>query len=142
MMFQNFKYFTARLWVSTILSLTLGYAVLYILHETALPDAQFDDTTVQWSLLGVSIFFGFFAFGLIGEQKFHNILHFIKTTQRSSEPGSIIALYERLIAFSRSACFLSTKGKKLRDQATWNYAEYLLSIGHDDDRAVQIYLTA
>ncbi|PIQ99672.1 MAG: hypothetical protein COV66_10995 [Nitrospinae bacterium CG11_big_fil_rev_8_21_14_0_20_45_15] len=142
MMFQNFKYFTARLWVSTILSLTLGYTVLYILHETALPDAQFDDTTVQWALLGVSIFFGFFAFGLIGEQKFHNLLHFIKTTQRSAEPSAIISLYERLIDFSRSACFLSTKGKKLRDQATWNYAEYLLSIGHDDDRAVQIYLTA
>ena len=142
MMFQNFKYFTARLWVSTILLLTLGYAVLYILHETALPDAQFDDTTIQWALLSVSLFFGFFAFGLIGEQKFQNVLHFLRTTQRSAEPEAIIPLYERLINFSRSACFLSTKGKKLRDQAIWSYAEYLLSIGHDDDRAVQIYLTA
>ncbi len=141
-MFQILKYFTARLWASSILLLSLGYAVLYVLHEAALPSAQFDDTTIQWALFSVSVFFGFFAFGLIGEQKFQNALHLLKTKQRSAEPSSAITQYEDLIRSSRSACFLPGKGKQLRDQAIWSYAEYLLSIGHDDSRAVQIYLKA
>jgi len=141
-MFQTLKYFTARIWASSILLLVLGYAALYILHETALPGARFDDTSIQWALFGVSVFFGFFAFGLIGDQKFQNALHILKTSQRTSDSGSIIAQYEELIAFSHSACFLPAKGKRLRDQAIWSYAEYLLSVGLDDSRSVQIYLKA
>ena len=61
MAFQSLKYLLVRIGISFFLLVVPGFFALYLLHEYALPGVEFDDDIVQWALVFISIFFGFFA---------------------------------------------------------------------------------
>ena len=78
MLFQTLKFYLARIAASLILAIGLGFTFLYFLHEVALPNVLFDDVAIQWAIIVVCLFFGFIAYGMVGEQRFFNALHFLK----------------------------------------------------------------
>ena len=97
--------------ITFLLVLTLGFFALYFIHEVALPQMQFDDTVIQWVLLGVCFVFGFFAYGLVGEQKFINALHSMKDVGLQDDIDKVIEKFKHLVDFSYTSYFLPRKGK-------------------------------
>lgn len=142
MVYQSLKFFTVRIGLSFFLLLTVGFFTLFFIHEVALPQSRFDDTAVQWSLLGLCLFFGFFAYGLVGEQRVVNGLHALKDAGPQDDSAEIIDRFEWLMDLTYSSYFLPGRGKFYRDQVVKRYADYLLSIGCEDPTAVRIYLKA
>ncbi|MEE2986499.1 MAG: SPOR domain-containing protein [Nitrospinota bacterium] len=142
MVYQSLKFFVARVGITFLLVLTLGFFALYFIHEVALPQMQFDDTVIQWVLLGVCFVFGFFAYGLVGEQKFINALHSMKDVGLQDDIDEVIEKFKHLVDFSYTSYFLPRKGKFYRDQVIRKYADFLLSVGRRDSPAMKIYLKA
>ena len=142
MLFQTLKFYLARIAVSLTLIFGLGFTLLYFLHEVALPEVLFDDMAIQWSIIIICLFFGFIAYGMVGEQRFFNALHFLKNVSPKSKPNDIKNQHENLLNFTYSSYFLPDTGKQYRILATLLYADYLLSIGDETPRALNIYVQA
>ena len=142
MLFQSLKYFFARIGLSFGLFVTLGFSVLYFIHEMTFPDQAFDDSTIQWVMVMVSTFFGFFAYGMYGEQKFQNAFHALKNVGPKSNIEEVIQHFEALVRFTLSSYFLPGQGRRFRGLVVRKYADYLLLIGRHDPPALRIYLKA
>ncbi len=142
MLYQTLKFYLARIAVSLILIFGLGFTLLFFLHEVALPNVLFDDAPIQWAIFLVCLFFGFIAYGMVGEQRFFNALHFLKNFPPQSNPDDIKNQYENLLNFTYSSYFLPETGKQYRILGVLLYADYLLSIGDETPRALNIYVQA
>ena len=141
-MFQTIKYFLVRIGISLFLLLVFGFFALYVVHEIALPRTAFDDVMIQWALLLICVFMGFFAYGQIGEQRFLNAFHALKDVGPLSDQEVIIRQFEGLIRFTESAYFLPGSARRFRGRVVRKYADYLLSIGREEPEALKIYLKA
>lgn len=142
MLYQTLKFYLARIAASLILIFGLGFTLLFFLHEVALPGVLFDDAVIQWAIILVCLFFGFIAYGMVGEQRFFNALHFLKNVPPESNPDDIKSQYEYLLSFTYSSYFLPETGKRYRILGVLLYADYLLSIGDETPRALNIYVQA
>ena len=142
MLYQNLKFYLARIAVSLTLIFGLGYTVLFFLHEVALPNVLFDDVAIQWALVLVCLFFGFIAYGMVGDQRFFNALHFLKNASPRSKTEDIKNQFENLLSFTYSSYFLPDTGKQYRILGVLLYADYLLSIGDETPKALNIYVQA
>ncbi|MCH8157356.1 MAG: SPOR domain-containing protein [Nitrospinae bacterium] len=142
MLYQTLKYVFIRVGLSFLLLLTFGFFTLYFIHEVALPGVAFDDSFVQWLLLFVCVFFGFFAYGLIGDQRFYNAMHEFKDISYDADPEKIIDGFQSVLDFTYSSYFLPGQGRRLRSQVVAQFADYLLFAGREDVRAQKIYLKA
>ncbi len=140
--YQSLKYLMARVGISFFLILFLGFFTLYFIHEIALPNVQFDDGTIQWAILAVCVFFGFFAYGLIGEQKFHNAFHQLKDKGPLDDKEAVLKQFEDLLHFTSTSYFLPGQGRRFRGLVVRKFADYLLSIGREDEEALKVYLKA
>ncbi len=140
--YQSLKYLMARVGISFFLLLFLGFFTLFFIHEVALPNVQFDDGTIQWAILGVCVFFGFFAYGLIGEQKFNNAFHELKDKGPLDDKDAVLRQYQDLLHFTSTSYFLPGQGRKFRGRVVRKFADYLLSIGREDEEALKVYLKA
>lgn len=141
-MLQTLKYFLVRTGISLLLLLVFGYSVLYLIHEIALPQLQFDDTLIQWALLLICTFIGFLAYGMIGEQKIHNAIHSLKDVGPLDDQEETIRQFENLLHFTESAYFLPGQARRFRGLVVRKYADYLFSIGREEADALKIYLKA
>ena len=142
MTYQTLKYIFIRIGLSFFLLVTLGFFTLYFIHEVALPNAVFNDTLIQWLIFVVCIFFGFFAYGLIGEQRFHNAMHKFKDIPNTADPDEVIGGFQAVLDFTYSSSFLPGHGRRLRNLVIMQFADYLLFVGREDDSAQKIYLKA
>jgi hypothetical protein len=142
MLYQTLKFYLARTAVSLILIFGLGFLVLFFLHEVALPNVQFDDSVIRWPIILVCLFFGFIAYGMVGDQRFFNALHSLENISPQSEPEVVKNQFENLLSFTYSSYFLPDTGKRYRILAVLSYADYLLSIGDETSRALNIYVQA
>ena len=141
-MFQTLKFFILRTGISLFLFIFLGFFTLYLVHEIALPTAGFDDGMIQWTLLFISVFFGFFATGQIGDQRFQNAFHALKGVGPLSDKQLITLQFEKLILFTESSFFLPGQARRFRGLVVRKYADFLLSIGREEPEALKIYLKA
>ncbi len=128
--------------LSFLLLVTFGFFTLYFIHEIALPGAVFDDFFIQWFLFIVCVFVGFFAFGLIGEQRFHNAMHNFKDIPSTADPVEVIDGFQTVLDYTYSSYFLPGQGRRLRNHVIMQFADYLLFAGRDDSRAQKIFLKA
>lgn len=142
MLYQTLKFYLARIAASLILIFGLGYTLLFFLHEVALPNVLFDDAAIQWFIVLIGLFFGFIGYGMVGEQRFFNALHFLKNVSPQSSPEDIKNQFENLLSFTYSSYFLPETGKQYRVLGVLLYADYLLSIGDETPRALNIYVQA
>lgn len=141
-MYQILKYIFVRIGLTFFLLVTLGFFTLYFIHEVALPGAVFNDSFVQWLIFIVCIVFGFFAYGLIGEQRFYNAMHKFKDIPSTAVPLEVIGEFQAVVDYTYSSNFLPGLGRRLRNSVIMRFADYLLFAGQDDDRAQKIYLNA
>ena len=128
-MYQTLKYIFIRIGLSLFILSTLGFFTLYFIHEIALPNATFNDSYIQWLIFVICVILGFFAYGLIGEQRYHNAMHKFKDIPSTSNPLDIIAKFQEVIYFTHSSSFLPNQGRRLRDLAIVQFADYLLFAG-------------
>ncbi len=142
MLFQTLKFYLARLTVSLFLVFGVGFSALYFLHEVALPNVMFDDLAIQWSIFLVCLFFGFVGYGMLGEQRFYNSLHDLKNISPNSIVGNIKKQFDNLIEFTYSSYFLPATGKRYRNLSVLQFADYLLSIGEETPKALNVYVQA
>jgi hypothetical protein len=142
MLYQTLKFYLARIAVSLILIFGLGFTILFFLHEIALPNVPFDDSVIQLGIVLVCLFFGFIAYGMVGDQRFFNALHTLREVSPKSEPEIIKNQFENLLSFTYSSYFLPDTGKRYRVLGVLLYADYLLSIGDETSRALSIYVQA
>jgi len=142
MSYQTLKYVFIRTGLSFLLMLTFGFFTLYFIHEVALPGAVFDDSLIQWLLLFVCLFFGFFAYGVIGDQRFHNAMHELKNISYDSDSSEIIDKFQSVLGLTYSSYFLPGQAQRLRNKVVMQFADYLLFSGCDDQQAQKIYLKA
>jgi len=142
MVYQSFKFYLARFGVSFFLLFTLGYAVLFFFHEIALPGVVFDDTLIKMALGLICLFFGFVVYGVFGDFQFYKAVEEIKRIDYQEPGKNVIGVFDRLIRFTKSSYFLPAKGSRLRGQVIQEYANYLLNNGHEDERALNIFLKA
>jgi hypothetical protein len=142
MLFQTLKFYLARLSVSILLVFGVGFSALYFLHEVALPNIMFDDLAIQWAIFLICLFFGFVGYGMLGEQRFYNSLHGLKNIPPKSVVDNIKNQFESLIEFTYSSYFLPPTGKRYRNLSVLQYADYLLSIGEETPKALNIYVQA
>ncbi len=142
MLLQALKFYLARIAVSLILIIGLGFPFLFFLHEVALPAVLFDDVAIQLTIIIVCIFFGFIGYGMVGEQRFFNSLHFLKNISPQSSPDNIKSQHENLLTFTCSSYFLPETGKRYRALSVLLYADYLMSIGDETPKALNIYVQA
>ena len=142
MVYQTFKFYLARFGVSFFLLFTLGYAVLFFFHEIALPGVAFDDTLIKVALGLMCLFFGFVVYGVFGDFQFYKAVEEIKSIDYQRSEKNIIGVFDRLIRFTESSYFMPAKGNRLRGQVIQEYANYLLNNGHEDERALNIFLKA
>ena len=122
--------------------LGLGFASLYLIHEVALPNLVFNDLPIQWSLFLICMFFGFVGYGMLGEQRFYNALYQLKNISPNSVVENIKCQFENLIEFTYSSYFLPSTGKRYRSLGILQFADYLLSIGEESPRALNVYVQA
>ncbi len=141
-MFQTVKYFLVRTGISLFLLLIFGFFALYVVHEIALPQTAFDDEMIQWALLFICVFMGFFAYGQIGDQRFLNAFHALKDVGPLYDKEVIVRQFENLLRFTDSAYFLPGPARRFRGLVVRKYADYLLSIGREEPEALKIYLKA
>ena len=141
-MFQSIKYFLVRTGISLFLLLVFGFFTLYVVHEIALPETAFDDGMIQWALLLICVFMGFFAYGQIGDQRFLNAFHDLKDVGPLYDKGVIVRQFENLLRFTESSYFLPGQARRFRGLVVRKYADYLLSIGREEPEALKIYLKA
>ena len=135
MIYQSLKYIFIRIGLSFLLLLTFGFFTLYFFHEVALPNTSFNDSILQWIILFVSLFIGFIAYGLVGDQRFHNAMHSLKNVSTDVKSEEVIEGFQAVIDFTYSAYFLPKKGKYLRRNVIFQFADYLLYVGSEDARA-------
>jgi hypothetical protein len=141
-MYQTLKYIFVRIGISLFLLLTFGFLTLYFVHEVALPGATFDDSFIQWVIFFICLFMGAFAYGVVGEQKFHNAMHKLKNIPSYLQSDEVVDGFQTVLDFTYSSYFLPGKGKRLRDDVILKFANYLLFVGLKDSRAQKIYLKA
>ena len=141
-MYQTLKYIFVRIGISLFLLLTFGFLTLYFVHEVALPGATFDDSFIQWVIFFICLFMGVFAYGLVGEQKFHNAMHKLKNIPSYLQSDEVVDGFQTVLDFTYSSYFLPDKGRRLRDGVILRFANYLLFVGLKDSRAQKIYLKA
>ena len=142
MLLQTLKFYLARIAVSLILIFGLGFSFLFFLHEVALPAVLFDDVAIQLTIIIVCVFFGFIGYGMVGEQRFFNSLHFLENISPQSSPDNIKSQHENLLNFTYSSYFLPETGKRYRALSVLLYADYLMSIGDETPKALNIYVQA
>ncbi|HCG71856.1 MAG TPA: hypothetical protein DE038_00975, partial [Nitrospina sp.] len=142
MLFQTLKFYLARLTVSLFLVFGVGFSSLYFFHEVALPNVMFDDLAIQWLIFLVCLFFGFVGYGMLGEQRFYNSLHGLKNIPPKSVVGNIKNQFENLIEFTYSSYFLPATGKRYRNLSVLQFADYLISIGEETPKALNVYVQA
>ncbi|GJL79877.1 MAG: hypothetical protein NPINA01_28660 [Nitrospinaceae bacterium] len=142
MMFQTLKFFLVRTGISLFLLIFLGFFTLFLVHEIALPKTGFDDEMIQWALLFICFFFGFFAYGQIGDQRFHNAFHALKEVGPLQDKELITRQFENLLRFTESSYFLPGQARRFRGLVVRRYADFLLSIGREEPEALKIYLKA
>ena len=142
MLYQTLKFYFARLTISLLMVVGIGFSFLYFVHEVALPNIVFDDVVIQWVIFITCLFFGFIGYGMLGEQLFHNSLYELKNILPGSIVKNIKNQFEELIKLTYSSYFLPTKGKSYRSLGVLQYADYLLSIGDESPSALNIYVQA
>jgi len=96
-MYQTLKYIFTRIGISLFLLLTFGFLALYFVHEVALPNAAFDDSFIQGALFFICLFIGIFAYGLVGEQKFHNAMYKLKNIPSAVESEELLMVFRRFL---------------------------------------------
>ena len=79
---------------------------------------------------------------MVGEQRFFNSLHFLKNVSPQSSADNIKSQHENLLDFTYSSYFLPETGKRYRSLSVLLYADYLLSIGDETSKALNIYVQA
>jgi hypothetical protein len=141
-MYQTLKYIFVRIGISLFLLLTFGFLTLYFIHEVALPRAAFDDSFIQAALFLICLFLGVFAYGLVGEQKFHNAVYKLKNIPSYLQSDEVVDGFQTVLDFTYSSYFLPDKGRRLRDGVILRFANYRLFVGLKDSRAQKIYLKA
>ena len=142
MFYQTLKFYLARIAISLILIFGLGFLILYFLHEIALPGVPFDDSLIQWAIVFICLFFGVVAYGMLGDQRFFNALHALKNVSPQSRPHEIKNQFDNLLDFTYSSYFFPETGKQYRNLTVLLYADYLLSIGDETPKALNIYVQA
>ena len=142
MLFQTLKFYLARLTLSLFLVFGVGFSSLYFFHEVALPNVMFDDLAIQWLIFLVCLFFGFVGYGMLGEQRFYNSLHGLKNIPPKSVVRNIKNQFENLIEFTYSSYFLPATGKRYRNLSVLQFADYLISIGEETPKALNVYVQA
>jgi len=142
MLYQTLKFYLARLTASFFLIFAAGFSALYFIHEVALPNVIFDDLAIQGSIFLVCLFFGFVGYGMVGEQRFYNSLHGLKSISPKSVVANIKNQFENLIEFTYSSYFLPATGKRYRNLSVLQFADYLISIGEESPRALNVYVQA
>lgn len=142
MFYQSFKYYLVRTGLSLFLVLVFGYAILFFLHEVALPEVHFNDLWIKWIVVGVCFFFGFVVFGMFGEHRFLRAQAGLRQIDLKQVGPEIRNRFQALIHFTESSYFLPAQGRVLREQLVQNYAEFLLSTGSEDPEALNTFLKA
>ena len=94
----------------------MGYTVLFFLHEVALPNVLFDDVAIQWGIVLVCLFFGFIAYGMVGDQRFFNALHFLKDISPWSKPEDIKNQFDNLLSSTYARSEERRVGKECRSR--------------------------
>ena len=84
MLYQTLKFYSARLTLSLLMVVGVGFSSLYFIHEVALPNIIFDDVAIQTTVFFICLFFGFIGYGMLGEQLFHNSLYGLKNISPES----------------------------------------------------------
>ncbi len=128
--------------VVVMLMITCGYGVLFAMHEVFFHGMQVDDTVLKWSLLGTSMVVGIIAFGFLGDWRFARALAGLREIDLQAGREEINSRFKNLIDFTRSSYFWPGTGKRLRQRALKEYAEYLLATGIEDYEAQRIFLQA
>ncbi len=141
-MYQTFKFYLTRVGLSILLMATFGFAVLYFIHEIAMPSVYVDDVVLQWILAVASLFFGFLVYGMFGEQVYCNRMRRLQDVDLKADEDGVVARFESLLDMTESSFFLPGKGKRFRDDVYCRYADYLLSIGREDPACMKIFLKA
>ncbi len=131
-----------RVGLTLFFLLTLGFFVLFFIHEIALPKVQVNDNLIQGGIGIICAFFGFIAYSMVGEQRFLNGMHPLKDINFQGDEEEIIQQFKNMMAFTYSSYFLPGRGRAYRKEVVQRYASYLLSIGREDAEAIKIYLKA
>ncbi|MFQ5482386.1 MAG: SPOR domain-containing protein [Nitrospinaceae bacterium] len=144
MVYQAFKYITVRLGISVTLMMTVGFGVLFFVHEVAVGGAPMDDIVLEGSLFGASLLLGFVIFGWIGQWRFAMALRALQGSQVDDAEETIDPReqFQSLIRFTRSSYFWPGTGRRLRQRVIREYADYLLNTGAEDAAAQRIFLKA
>ncbi|OGW14744.1 MAG: hypothetical protein A3K09_08160 [Nitrospinae bacterium RIFCSPLOWO2_12_FULL_47_7] len=142
MIYQTLKYCLARVGLSMILLMTLGFSVLYYVHEIAMWEMVADDTLIQWGLLIVCVSIGFFVPGYIAERRLLRAIHKLKNIKLEGDEERNLGLFEKLFSLTYSSYFLPAQGEWFRWRLIPCYADYLMAIGREDADAVKVYLKA
>jgi hypothetical protein len=142
MTYQTFKFINVRIGISLFLTGFFGFLVLYFFHEIALTSIRAEDDILQWVLVGGFWLFGFLSYGLWGDRRFEQGLKEFRDAEANEDELATKHRIDRLMQFTYSSCFLPGKGKCLREEVVKEYADYLHSIGKDDNDALRIYLKA
>ncbi len=142
MVYQGFKFIFVRMGVVVMLMITCGYGVLFALHEVFFHGMQVDDTVLKWSLLGTCMVVGFIAFGFLGDWRFARALAGLREIDIKAGREGVTNRFQNLIDFTRSSYFWPGTGKRLRQRALREYAEYLLATGVEDSEAQRVFLQA
>ncbi len=121
---------------------SFGFAVLYFIHEVAMPNVYVNDTVLQWILACVCLFFGFLVYGMFGEQVYRDRMQSLRDVDLKSDENEVVARFENLLSLTESSFFLPGKGKRFREEVYCRYADYLLSIGREDPACMKVFLKA
>ena len=142
MFYQSFKYLLVRTGLTLFLVLVFGYALLFFLHEVALPEVHFNDLWIKWIVVLICLFFGFVLYGMFGEHRFLRALAGLRQIDLKQVGPEIRNQFQTLVRFTESSYFLPAQGRDLRKQLVQKYAEFLLSTGTEDPEALNIILKA
>ena len=114
MFYQSFKYLLVRTGLTLFLVLVFGYALLFFLHEVALPGVHFNDLWIKWIVVLVCLFFGFVLYGMFGEHRFLRALAGLRQIDLKQVGPEIRNQFQTLVRFTESSYFLPAQGRDLR----------------------------
>ncbi len=116
--------------------------VLFFIHEVAMEGLPVNDLSIKWMLLFLSLFIGFFLYGVFGEYQFKKAISEVKNIDFREAGEEMVSRFKSLFRFTESSYFLPKKGRQLREEITLDYANFLMNLGREDEEALNIYLKA
>ncbi len=103
MFYQSFKYLLVRTGLTLFLVLVFGYALLFFLHEVALPEVHFNDLWIKWIVVLICLFFGFVLYGMFGEHRFLRALAGLRQIDLKQVGPEIRNQFQTLVRFTESS---------------------------------------